>query len=293
MYHTQAYKWQLDENGIVSSEALGHLITLAEDEDFELSSFGQAVNSHGVVVGYSTGLIVEDQAISSRNQSNYAVMFKDGVVTDFTEDHIEYRDSRAYDINDRGIAVGNAKKSINGQYREKFYYVDTNVDTPLMVLPNDFFNGSASSAYAINEHNIIVGDGEVETHSGNNPRRTHGFMYDIATDTFTDLNSLLSCNSNYTIIEARDINENNEISATAIIKVARRDSKGELMTDSDGTQLMEDVVRAIKLSPIDGGEIEDCTEVEEKVERQGAGFGFLSILALLGLTFTRRLTAKQ
>lgn len=296
MYHTQAYKWQLDESGIVSSEELGHLITLTEEEadEFSLSSFAQAVNSQGVVVGFSTGLIDESKAISTRNQSRYAVMFKDGEVKDFTEDHLEYFDSRAYDINDQGIAVGHAKKVINGKAREKFYYVDTNEETPLMVLPSDFFTGSASSAYAINEHNIIVGDAEVETHndSNNSPRRTHGFMYDIAADKFTDLNSLLSCNSDYTIIEARDINENNEISATAIIKVARRDSKGQLMTDSSGAQLMEDVVRAVKLSPI-AGEVEDCSEVEEKVERQGAGFGLFSIFTLLGLTLTRRLNYKK
>ena len=175
--------------------------------------------------------------------------------------------------------------------RTKFFYVDTNADAGEMELvpyQHDFFNGSSSTARAINENNVVVGEGEFETHndSTSNPRRTHAFMYDINTDTFTDLNDFLSCDTPYTIIEARDINEDNEISATAIVKENRRDAKGELVQDEDGNQLTEDVVRAVTLRPI-AGEIEDCSEVEEKVERKGAGIG-LGLFALFGLLGIRR-----
>ncbi len=295
MYNTEAFKWVLDENGIVSSEGLGQLVTPNENDVRELTSYAQAVNASGVVVGFATGWVDEDETEPSATEQSslYAVVFKDGEVKDFTEDHSEYFDSRAYDINDQGFAVGHAKKFINGSARYKFYYVNTNDDTPLMVLPNDFFNGSASYAYAINENNMVVGAAEVETHndSPQNPRRTHGFIYDISADTFTDLNTFLPCNSPYSIIEARDINDNNEISATAIIKVERRDAKGQLMTDENGDPLLEDVVRAVKLAPT-GGEIDDCSEVEEKIERQGAGFGIWWCL-LLGLGLFRRVATNK
>ena len=159
-----------------------------------------------------------------------------------------------------------------------------------MVMPDDFFTGSSSTARAINENGMIVGEGEFETHNdstGANPRRTHGFLYDITAKTFTDLNSFLACDSGYTVIEARDINDANEVSATAIIKVPRRDSKGNLMLDEKGEQLTEDVVRAVTLKPTDG-EIEDCSIVEEKVERQGAGFGLTGLVLLMFAGLRRR-----
>lgn len=291
MYNTEAFKWNVDESGEVSTEALGYLVTQHPDDQRQFTSVAQAVNSHGVVVGYSTGWVDENETDPSENESTstYAVIFKDGEVTDFTEDHGTHFESRAYDINDKGYAVGHATTISNGSYRKKFYYVDTNAENPEMILPKGYFSGSASTARAINEHGFVVGEGEVETHNDNttNPRRTHGFLYDINNDTFTDLNDFLPCESEYTVIEARDINENNEISATAIVKVHRRDSKGELMYDTDGEALLEDVVRAVKMAPI-AGEIDDCSKVDEKVERKGAGFGLLSIALLSLVSITRR-----
>ena len=119
------------------------------------------------------------------------------------------------------------------------------------------------------------------------PRRTHGFLYDITSKTFTDLNSFLTCDSAYTVIEARAINDSDEISGTALVKVPRRDSKGELKLGEDGEQLFEDVLRAVTLKPTDG-EIEDCSSVEEKVERQGASLGLTSLFLLMFAGFRRR-----
>ena len=296
MYNTEAFKWNVDSSGEISSEALGYLVTPHVDDQRQFTSVAQAINNHGVAVGYSTGWIDENETDPSATESTstYAVVFKNGTVTDFTEDHGKYFESRAYDINDAGIAVGHATTISNGSYRTKFYYVDTNAENPEMILPQGYFTGSASTARAINEHGFIVGEGEVETHndSSSNPRRTNGFLFDINTDTFTNLNDFLPCLTEYTIIEARDINENNEISATAIVKVHRRDSKGELMYDSSGDALMEDVVRAVKMAPV-AGEIEDCSEVEDKIERQGAGLGIFTIFSLLLTGIARRFSLNQ
>lgn len=288
IYNSEAYLWQLDETGQLSATALGHLVTPHEDDTREFKSFAQAVNSHGVAVGFAHGWVDENRTdIRNREtRSFYAVVYKDGQVTDFTDDHSVEYNSRAYDINDDGIAVGHVTKYINGDARTKFYYVDTNETEMKMVQPNDFFPGSSSTARAINEAGKIVGDGEVETHndSSNTPRRRHAFLYDKNTDVFTDLNDFLPCNSAYTIIAARDINDNDEISASAVVKVERRDAKGELMYDADGTALTEDVIRAVTLKPI-SGEVEDCSEVEEKIERQGAHIGLfsLAVLCLVGI----------
>ena len=290
-YNTEAFKWTIDAQGTVTSEILGNLVTPHEDDTREYVNFAQAVNNHGVAVGFSHGWFDETETEPSVNERRYfyAVAYKDGEVIDLNNDHSKFFDSRAYDINDAGIAVGHVNAVVNGNQRTKFYHVDTNSEIIEMVMPDDFFSGSSSTARAINEKGMVVGEGEFETHndSSNNPRRTHGFIYDITAKTFTDLNDYLACDSAYTIIEARDINDANEVSATAIIKVPRRDSKGNLMLDEKGEQLTEDVVRAVTLKPTDG-EIEDCSIVEEKVERQGAGFGLTGLVLLMFAGLRRR-----
>jgi hypothetical protein len=292
VYNTEAIKWTIDAEGIITSEVLGHLVTPHEDDEREFINYAQAVNNNGVAVGYAHGWVDENETDPSRNESRnfYAVVYKNGAVTDYTDDHGKYFDSRAYDINDLGIAVGHVNTFVNGNKRTKFYHVDTNAENMAMEFPTDFFTGSSSTARAINEKGMIVGEGEFETHNdsnGANPRRTHGFLYDMTAKTFTDLNSFLACDSGYTVIEARDINDANEISATALVKVPRRDSKGNLMVDGKGEQLLEDVVRAVTLKPTDG-EIEDCSKVEEKIERQGAGFGLTGLVLLMFSGLRRR-----
>ena len=298
IYHLEAYKWHLDINGEVSSEGLGYLVTFHVDDTSENVSRAQAVNNHGVAVGYAIGWVDETETQPSVNEQRleYAVVFKDGQVVSLTEDHGKEYISRAFDINDNGIAVGSTHgRELSSRSSTTFYYVDTSdLNNMTMEMPKGFFTGSTSRAMAINENNLIVGTGEVETHnaSSGNPRRTHGFIYDIAEKTFIDLNDFLPCESEYTIFEAVDINENNEISASAIVKVPRKDSKGELMLGEAGEQLFEDVVRAVKMSPITG-EIENCTKVEAaETKRQGAGLGFMSMATLILFGLRRRFIHK-
>jgi hypothetical protein len=60
------------------------------------------------------------------------------------------------------------------------------------------------------------------------------------------------------------------------------DEKGEQVFDENGNAVMVDVARAVLLNPI-AGEEEDCGDFEEKVERQGAGLYFWSLLSLFSL----------
>jgi len=291
MYDLDAALWTIDSNNEVTVESLGILVEPHEDDTRTYTSLAQAVNDHGVAVGYSHGWVNEQETNPERNEARslYAVVFKDGKVISFTEDHEKYFDSRTYDINNAGIAVGHATTYVNGSARTKAFWVDTNEETPRMVLPESYFKGAAHTARAINNYGFFVGEGEVETHndSGQNPRRTEGYIYDITNELVQNLNDLTECSSPYTIIEARDINDDNVIAATAVVKADRRDAKGEIMLDENGNPQREDVLRAVILEPIDG-EIEDCTEEEDFVERQGAGFGFYTIISLFGLAAIRR-----
>jgi hypothetical protein len=108
-----------------------------------------------------------------------------------------------------------------------------------------------------------------------------------------NINNLLSCDSPYDIITAKDINDAGQISATAIMQATSYDEKGEQVLDENGNAVMIDVARAVLLNPISGEE-EDCGDFEDKVERQGASLNVLSLLSLFGLiTFRfRRLSNK-
>ncbi len=295
IYHNMALKATLAPNGTLVVEQLGLLVTPHPNDERPYSSYALAVNNQGVAVGYADGFIDETVTAPSEDEKrayHYAVIYKNDEVIDLTGEHDYKGNSRAYDINDAGIAVGHIVKAIGGKATEKFFYVDTNVskEEVNMITPNDYFNGSDSTARAINNSGLIVGEGEIETHneSDANPRRTAAFVYNINDDIFANINELIPCNvrQTYDIIEARGINDAGMISATAIVKTDRRDAKGEIILDDNGNPLSEDVVRAISLNPIpDDGEV--CSAEEQgKVERQGAGIGFGSawlLVAILGL----------
>ncbi len=295
VYHTMALKATLDPNDDPIVEQLGLLVTPHPDDDRPHSSYALAVNSSGVAVGYADGWddeTVTDPSANQRSNYHFAVVYKGGEVIDLTGEHANKYNSRAYDINNAGIAVGHITKAIDGKQVQKFFYVDTSVpkEEIEMVNPDDFFAGSDSTVRAINNNGLMVGEGEVETHneSTQNPRRTAAFIYDMNDSIFTNLNTVIPCAKRltYDIFEARGINDEGMISATAIVKVDLRDAKGELILDDNGNPLTEDVARAISLKPMpDDGEI--CTAEEDgKVIRKGGSIGFggvLSVMALFGL----------
>ncbi len=295
-YHIMALKATLDSAGSPVVEPLGLLVTPHPDDERSYSSYALAVNSSGVAVGYADGF--HDETVTDPSEKEvggqYAVVYKNGEVIDLTGDHTNKGNSRAYDINDVGIAVGHITKGIGGKPVQKFFYVDTSVpeEEINMVNPDDFFSGSDSTVRAINNSGLMVGEGEIETHneSARNPRKTAAFIYDMNDDIFTNLNKTIPCSLRltYDILEARGINDAGMISATAIVKVDRRDAKGDIMLDDSGAPLKEDIVRAVSLEPIpDDGEV--CTaEEEDKVIRKGASVSFSAVLSIMALFGLRR-----
>jgi hypothetical protein len=80
----------------------------------------------------------------------------------------------------------------------------------------------------------------------------------------------------------KGINNKNEIIATALVTVDAKDQLGELVVDEDGIVQTEEVAVAVLLEPIENGQIEDCTSIEEPpYERQGFSFGYW-LIALTG-----------
>lgn len=292
LYSTEPVKWSIDNDNNYVVESLGTLITPHPDDTRVFVSQALDVNDSGVAVGRSPDWIDENVTEPSSNQSVsvYAVIFKDGEVLSITEDRDKYFGSVLYDIANNGMAVGHATTIVNGAQRTKAFFVDTTVDNPVMTVPDSYFLGASSTARAINNNGSFVGEGEVETHNddANNPRRREAYVYNIEQELLYNLNALTECNSPYTIVEARDINDDNVIAATALVKQDRRDAKGEVMLDENGNTLREDVVRSIVLEPIPGGEIEECPTEDVKVVRKGASFGFFTMIGAIGLAVLRR-----
>ncbi|TKB44754.1 DUF3466 family protein [Thalassotalea mangrovi] len=300
IYQQRAVQWNLDANGQLVGEPtlLGTAVDNnrnPEDERTGIFSIANAINDSGIAVGITAAWLDADETQPADNEyyGYFAAVFKGDEVIEFTDRDEFYTgfgrtSSEGLAINNNGMMTGYMNKFVNGSLRKKVFYADTNAETIETQLVEDFFPGSSSIGFSINNNNIIVGEGEYESFNDrNSPRRRHGFMYHIDTDKFVDINDLLSCDSQYTIIEARDINDANEIVATAMMKQPLRDAKGQLIYDENGDEVLEDVFRAVYLRPIEG-DIEDCGTIEEKVERQGAGLNLLWLAGLGLLTLFRR-----
>jgi hypothetical protein len=139
----------------------------------------------------------------------------------------------------------------------------------------------------MNNENIIVGTADVDVVTGTSQRPTAGFMYDIESQTFTNLNNLLPCGTDYNIIEALDINDSNVIVASASTKRPARNVRGEILTDDDGNEVLIDAVVAVMLNPT-GAEPSDCSADEDTLERQGASTGILMFAMLFVASIFRR-----
>jgi hypothetical protein len=275
--------WQLDEQGnLLETKQLGILFEPDADDIKNYSSQALAINDNGIAVGVSNGQYTENDVTVARN---FAVIFDQDEIINITPEpdsnvaRSSNTISSAADINNDNLVVGYQVKSVNGTNRRKFFVYDMLLEE--ITFPNDFFLGSSSNALDINNNGMVVGYGEVD--ASLTGRRNEGFLYDIAAEQFYGIRELISCDSPYTIVQANSINDQNEIAATARYQGSARDSRGEVLLDSAGLETQVDLVTAVKLELIPGGEIDNCDPIVDKInrERQGAsvvwmlGFGLI------------------
>lgn len=274
LFQNRGMIWQLDELGnIVDTQELGLLFTPEADEERVFISQAFAINDNGVAVGLSSDFFQD-----SENITRYAAIFEGDNVTAITSDD-EYFSSTAIDINNNGQVVGHGFRSINGTSRSKFFIHDINTDET--IFPDDFFEGSASVATAINNNGLVVGYGQIDF-SNTVQRRNEGFIYDHNTQVFQNINTLLECSSPYTINQVNGVNDVNELTATAkVLKPVRNNLTGDIVLDTDGSEILVESIIAVKLLPISGGSIDDCDQVSDFPDRKGASLSYFYILAFL------------
>ena len=289
LFNKTAVKWTLDSAyNVTSTELLGLALTPEEDEDTNpFISNALAVNKNDVAVGFSnTRYFDRDSTILTM-----PTYFKDGEVVDFINQQDDWQAGKAFAINDNDIVVGYASKGIEGSLIAKFFH--HNINTNTTVFPEDYFTSSNSYANDINNQGYIVGEGEVGDTAST--RRSEAFIYKIGDDKITNLNSLLPCfdsdgetSFSYKMVEAKSINENNEVFGVATKTVEKLNSRGEVVTDINGNIQYKSVAVAVKLSPIANGEVENCKAPDtEFYERSSASFSWFGLL-LLPLVGLRR-----
>lgn len=272
IYDIRGKLWQFDASGEVISETeLPTLVERKSDDDRDFSSYAYAVNNNRVAVGQSWTYH------PSRGAIRMPAIFLNGDALPVTEE-AEYLWGSATDINDNGIAVGYLTKRPAGTLRSYGFYYD--VEARELTELNSFFNGSSTVVRSINNNGEMVGTAEVDP-TLSQVRARAGFYYNMNSETpqFIDLNNTISCDSPYNIVDANDITDNGEIIATAL--------RSEEYTDADGETQTREILVTVKLDPI-AGELNNCTDNEEPIERQGAALGLWSILGLssLGLLIT-------
>lgn len=278
----RAAVWQMDASGeLLTTTIYGLVFEPDADATGVLSSSANDINDNGVAVG------VSDAPFFDRNDDT-AVIFENGVTTRIIEDET-LMPNTAMGINNNGFIVGYQNFVVGQVQRTKMFTFDRDTDT--LNFPDGFFVNSSTIPRAINNNNLVVGDADSE--AGQGSRQKNGFLYDIDANVFTNLNSLVACDANVTIITADDINDSNEIIASALVKRPARNVQGRVISSEDGGGLVDTMI-AIKLIPT-GNAPSDCAPTEEEIlasERQGAGVGFMTIIGLFIISIFRRRIKK-
>ena len=286
---TRPHVWQLDANGsVISFETYDLIFTPEEDDTFNYIARAFDINDAGIAVGDSMtgeGVIVTRPG-SSFGQTEaqlVATMYNNGVTSEIlTRD--ENQLSNALLINDDYI-VGTVTRESNGVSRETLFVYDLATET--VEYPSGFFATAGTTPRAINDNNILVGQSEVEA-SVETVREVNAFMFNIETEEFINLDTLIECDSDYTLVDAVDINNNNEIIVNARLRTPSKQVTGDPVLDDAGETILVDTVYAVKLIPIPNGEIDDCKDDDDVVERQGASINVGLAGCLLILVGWRR-----
>ncbi len=303
-YTNNGLVWQLDANGKPGAAVqLGYLgdkntglpHTRTDYPTVQYNSIPNDVNDAGLIVGssiYTDSTDIRYSPFTFRDEVytvNQAAVFHGSEVKPLL-DAKEWEFSNAVDINNKNIIVGVAQQKwytyTQSRTAQKLFVYDYNTKTA--TFPNALFATANTVVEAINDNNLVVGTTEAFTDQSSS-RRNVAFLYDMSTDKFTNLNTMLKCNAGYTLVSAMDINEKNVILATAVKAVDKKDSLGDVVKDSAGNAVREEVAVAVQLNPVAGGTIDNCTPTEDAgYKRKGGSTGVLalSLLALAG--FLRR-----
>lgn len=276
--------WQLDNSGNVISKTQYDIpFTPNEDQTGLYTSRAVAVNDLGVAVGYGH-VPYNDENSAARD---FPVVFQNGTTTEMITDYDDYDRGYALDINNNNIIVGNLDTYFDGTYNNEFFIYDLNSGS--LETPTTFYSTAQSTASSINDSGVIVGQAEYEI-TTSQTRRKHGFIYDSVKKEFFDINDLTECGSAYEIVETSAINNNGQIAATALKMVDRKNYLGEVLIDpTTGEAYQEQVAVSVMLDPIDGGELEECTEEQEPdYERKGLSLPLTMSLLLSGFVAIRR-----
>ncbi|WP_343822437.1 DUF3466 family protein [Psychrosphaera haliotis] len=286
IYELRATVWKVDsDNQVVDQVNYGLAFVPSETQTRNYKSVATSVNDQGIAVGY--GDVPIGNSTTTISSTSMPLVFKDGEVQKILQDNDNFDAGYAIDINNSNIVVGKVQKYFDGQFNDSMFVYDLDMDK--LTLPTVFYIGSRATANAINDNGFVVGNGEYEI-SNASTRRKHGYIYDTNTNTFNDLNDFTSCDATLEIIDAVDINNNNEIVATALKTVQSIDALGNVEVDDDGNDIMVQVPVAVLLEPIAGGEIESCADEVVKYERKGFSnslwmISFLSIFAVIRRRF--------
>jgi hypothetical protein len=287
VWSQRATLWSLDvEGNVVDTTTFDTLVTDEEELAAQGSSQALDVNNNGVAVGVSSVKVdVREQTVLTTAAS---LFLQSGEVVRILEDD-DLLPNSAISINDSGYVVGLRSQSINRVSRNKMFIYNMNDDT--VNFPDDFFTSSSTIPRALNNNNLVVGSADIEA-TNTSIRKTAAFLYDIEADTFTDLNTLISCSSPFDLIEATDINDNNEIVVSALTKRPSKNARGELLLDDSGESILVDTVVTLKLNPT-GQAPAVCTDEELGViERQGGSTGVILFTVLAFTTYFRRWLMK-
>ena len=280
LYYSRPIVWKLDANGNEESSQLYDLaFTPTEDQTGNYIATALSVNNSGTATGYG-------HLFDGDNLFFQPLYFENGETKTFLDVN-EYQRGFGIDINDSGVITGYIQK--DGISNTQFFLYDTK--TQKLETPDSFYTKSDSTGNGINAAGKVVGVGEYEI-TTDSARRKHGFLYDSVTKEFFDLNALTECASDYEVIDALAINNNDYIAATALKLVDKRDVLGEVLIDDNGDPIKEEIAVAVILEPTNG-EIEDCTAIENPPnERKGLTNSALFTVGLLLVGLFRRRIKK-
>lgn len=289
--------WTLNASGEIVDTTSYPLVYEPEGDQANAYNYGRAydINNNGIAVGVSatdeTLTLARLGGNNARERGEVAAVFANGETTELLN-RDDNAQSRALSINDENWVTGYVTREPSSVARNFLFAY--NLDTEESFYPQGFFENGQTEPAAINNNNIIVGASQFEPQISGRDPENHAFMYTVGDENIVDLNTLTSCDSEYLLVDAIDINDNNEIIANALIRRPAQYIDGEIILDENGEQDLEDRVVAVKLTPNPNGEIETCEEGDagdiegEKFERSGAAFSVSALLALFGFAGFRR-----